>query len=116
MFLILHIDEDGKGGSFLQSSLLKIECNDVSPYHIKGSGPDIVSGILAHWVFYCTPPPNGYAHSALQVPNSFKDIGPDDWFTVETGPDCKPAPRRARRSKSGDHQKEGRMVRGVVDS
>ena len=30
-------------------------------------------------------PFGGYTHKALQVPNSFKDLDPDDWFKEGTG-------------------------------
>ncbi|KAG6825690.1 hypothetical protein H0H92_002831 [Tricholoma furcatifolium] len=53
MFVILYLreDGDGDGGSFWRSSIYEIE---TSGTHVRGHGPDIITGILAYWVCYST--------------------------------------------------------------
>ena len=47
LFIILRLNKNGKGGG---SPEMKIDSETSFPYRVKGHVPDIVAGVLAHWV------------------------------------------------------------------
>jgi len=49
-FIILHLNENGKGGGYKVSPPVVIESEPEHPYHVVSPGPDVVAAILAHWV------------------------------------------------------------------
>ncbi|KAF9643708.1 hypothetical protein BDM02DRAFT_1362680 [Thelephora ganbajun] len=63
IFLILYLNEDGIGGTYMQSPPIKMQASDNYPYYVLSPGPDIVAGILAHW-----------------MERSFIDLDEHDWF------------------------------------
>jgi len=50
VFVILQLDENGKGGGYKISPEIAIDFERNFPNHVSGRGPDIIAGILAHWV------------------------------------------------------------------
>ncbi|KAI9438756.1 hypothetical protein H4582DRAFT_196131 [Lactarius indigo] len=61
MFLIIVLNPDGNGANFRRSS--PIEFQRGVPSQIVKPWPDVLTGILLHW-----------------IENSYSDIGSDDWF------------------------------------
>ncbi|KAH9172765.1 hypothetical protein EDB89DRAFT_1963556 [Lactarius sanguifluus] len=61
MFLIIGLNPDGHGANFRHST--PIEFRWGMPSQIVKPWPDVLAGILLHW-----------------IENSFSDIGGDDWF------------------------------------
>ena len=49
-FIILYLNKDRKGGGYKVSPQVVIGYEPNDPFHDIRPGPDIVTGILAHWV------------------------------------------------------------------
>ena len=49
-FILLRLNENGKGGTYEVSPPTAIAFGSDYPNHVTNCGPDIVAGVLAHWV------------------------------------------------------------------
>lgn len=49
-FMLLRINENGKGGRYEVSPPMAVAFERNYPNHVMNRGPDIVAGVLAHWV------------------------------------------------------------------
>ncbi|KAF9642126.1 hypothetical protein BDM02DRAFT_3124827 [Thelephora ganbajun] len=63
IFLILYLNEDGGGGTYLQSRPIELQVSSSYPYSVLPPEPDIIAGILAYW-----------------MERSFVDLDENDWF------------------------------------
>ena len=52
-FIILQLNENGKGGKYTISPEIEIDFENKFPNHVADHGPDIIAGVLAHWVCPC---------------------------------------------------------------
>jgi len=52
-FIILQLNENGRGGKYRISPEIVINFEDKFPNHVANRGPDIIAGVLAHWVCHC---------------------------------------------------------------
>jgi len=50
MFLILHLKENGTGGTYTTSPIFKIQVSATYPFHVLSPEPDIIAGIIVYWV------------------------------------------------------------------
>ena len=65
IFIILHLNENGKGGEHKMSREIRFKLNNDAPVHIEDLDPDIVAGILAHWVRHRLLFPAGHVHKCV---------------------------------------------------
>jgi len=50
MFLILYLNKNGIGGIYSTSPIFKIQISATYPFQVLSPEPDIIAGIIAHWV------------------------------------------------------------------
>ncbi|PBK67682.1 hypothetical protein ARMSODRAFT_1020214 [Armillaria solidipes] len=67
IFLILHLNSDGNGGSFKRSVTVHLSVSGLpgGPQEVAKPTADLIAGILSFW-----------------IEHSFDDLGQDDWFEL----------------------------------
>ena len=61
-FIILQLNENGKGGKYMITPEIEISFKNKFPNHVTNREPDIIAGILAHWVCRCFLCSVGFDH------------------------------------------------------
>ena len=52
-FILVKLNENGRGGGYKSSPEIGIDFERDHPHRVMNRGPDIVAGVLAHWVCHC---------------------------------------------------------------
>ena len=80
VFIILHLNENGKGGGYWITDEMPIGSGYDHLERIESPKPDVIAGILAHWVRRHSLFQQGVFTNLLQVQHCYDDIDENDWF------------------------------------
>ena len=81
-FIILHLNENGRGGGYKVSPRVVIKSKPDYPFEVIPPGPDIVAEILAHLVRLLSFPWHDTLTNVPQIPRCYEDLDENDWFAV----------------------------------
>lgn len=64
-FMLLRLNEIGKGGIYEVSPPVVVAFERNYPNHVMNRGPDVIAGILAHWVRHRRSRSVGFIHKCV---------------------------------------------------
>ena len=82
-FALLQLNENGRGGRYKLAPKIAIDFERNYPNHVMNHGPDIVAGVLAHWVCRVCFSLLGTFTNVSQIEHCYDDLDENDWFKVD---------------------------------
>src|SRR6266550_9061513 len=85
IFLLVKLNDDRNGASFMQSDIIHLNTQQEKlsgPQVMIRPFPDLIAGILSHWVSLTQSAYWIVVRVECQMQNSFVELASDDWFKV----------------------------------
>ena len=85
-FIILRYPSRHSTSTLLPIFVELIDFERDSPNHVKRQGPDVVAGVLAHWVWHHHFVPRGTFINMSQIEHCYDVLDETGWFEMDKDP------------------------------